>query len=141
MTVKQLLFAALIFSTMNNIALGTNQKQTLPNNIIPALRFIHHIQQEDTGYEQNTTLASSIALMDKKILNKFEAMPEEDGFIRSIKCPCSIKGLPSEITLYNPKNPYFNENEFNPCIILEKELLGLSQENFILITTCLSSRQ
>lgn len=142
MTIKQMLLSALIFSTTSNVGLAieNNSTHSVPfDSIIPALRFIHQIQQSDTGYEQQTTVATSIALMDKAILHKFEKMNEEDGFIRSIKCQLSIKGLPSEISLYNPKNPYLSENEFNPCQSLEKELLAFSAEDFKLVAYCLSA--
>jgi len=144
MTPKQILFSALILSTISNVGLAieNNSTQSIPfDTTAPALRFVHHIEQDDNGYNRPTITSTSIALMNKAILNRFEEISEENGFVRSIKCQLSIKGLPSEISLYNPKNPYLNENQFNPCQLLEKELLAFSPENFKLVAQYLSAAQ
>lgn len=141
MTVKQMLFPVLILGATASIALAIEEKTTLPEDILPALGFIHHIHQQDIGYEKYTNLTTEITFVTKEMLNKIKAMPEENGFIRSIECPCSIKGLPSKITLYNPKNPYLGENEFNPCAFLEKELLEVSPERFNILAQILPSKK
>jgi hypothetical protein len=136
MTKKQIVFSALILGAINTFGLATEQSTSEP---IPALLFIHYFEQAHGGYATQEKTHSDVTLMTKERLNRFDAMKKTayDNFTPSIKCPCSIKGLPSEIDLYNPENPY--DDTFNPCEVLNITLLKISKEELNIVAQHLSS--
>jgi len=127
MTIKQMLFSALIFSTISNVGLAiANNSNKLTSPKKTGLLTIYTFKQIECYGTQDTGISVEFEGMNQNAFDRLKEIDKENDFIL---CPCNVPGFPKEIPVYNPNCPFNIEEKTDRCTHAAEFLSTLSPKN------------